>query len=71
MEKKDELETELDLPEDCSLGTLTMDDKRLLRKVDWQILPIMFFTYFLQMIDKISINVCASLSIFLLLIVRR
>jgi hypothetical protein len=40
------------------LGTLTMEDKRLLRKVDWHILPIMFFTYFLQMIDKISINVC-------------
>lgn len=58
MEKKNELESKLDSPEDCSFGTLTMDDKRLLRKVDWQILPIMFFTYFLQMIDKISINVC-------------
>lgn len=58
MEKKDELDAKLDLPEDCSLGTLTMDDKRLIRRVDWQIMPIMFFTYFLQMIDKISINVC-------------
>ncbi|CAI7588924.1 unnamed protein product [Penicillium pancosmium] len=56
MDKKNELEDKLNSPEDCSLGTLTMDDKRLLRKVDWHILPIMFFTYFLQMIDKISIN---------------
>lgn len=58
MEKKDELDVKLNSPDDCSLGTLTMDDKRLIRKVDWQIMPIMFFTYFLQMIDKISINVC-------------
>jgi hypothetical protein len=58
MDKKNELNDKLDSPEDCSLGTLTMEDKRLLRKVDWHILPIMFFTYFLQMIDKISINVC-------------
>ncbi|KAJ5742031.1 hypothetical protein N7533_011440 [Penicillium manginii] len=56
MDKKNELNDKLDSPEDCSLGTLTMEDKRLLRKVDWHILPIMFFTYFLQMIDKISIN---------------
>ncbi|EYE89968.1 MFS general substrate transporter [Aspergillus ruber CBS 135680] len=33
-----------------------MDDKKLLRKIDWHLLPIMFLTYFLQMIDKISIN---------------
>ncbi|KAJ5602225.1 hypothetical protein N7510_011759 [Penicillium lagena] len=42
--------------EDCSLGALTMEDKQLVRKIDWQLLPIMFLTYFLQMIDKISIN---------------
>lgn len=57
MEKNNELATKLDLPEDCALGSVTDDDRRLLRKIDWQILPIMFLTYFLQMIDKISINV--------------
>ncbi|KAJ5337257.1 uncharacterized protein N7506_005279 [Penicillium brevicompactum] len=42
--------------EDYALGSIAVDDKRLLRKVDWHLLPIMFLTYFLQMIDKISIN---------------
>lgn len=59
MEKKNEY-TEKHQPEDCALGTLAMDDKKLVRKVDWHILPIMFLTYFLQMIDKISINVSVS-----------
>jgi MFS family permease len=58
MEKKNnEFATKLELPEDCALGSVTDDDKRLLRKIDRKILPIMFLTYFLQMIDKISINV--------------
>jgi hypothetical protein len=61
MEKKHELATKSDVSEDCALGSLSMDDKRLLRKIDWQILPIMFLTYFLQMIDKISINVSAAM----------
>lgn len=56
MEKKDGF-TEKEQPEDCALGTLAMDDKKLVRKIDWHILPILFLTYFLQMIDKISINV--------------
>lgn len=34
------------------------DDSKLLRKIDWQVLPTMFMTYFLQFIDKISLNVC-------------
>ncbi|CAG8083159.1 unnamed protein product [Penicillium salamii] len=42
--------------DDCALGSVAMDDRRLLRKIDWHLLPIMFLTYFLQMIDKISIN---------------
>lgn len=46
--------------DDCALGSVAMDDRRLLRKIDWHLLPIMFLTYFLQMIDKISINVCSS-----------
>ncbi|CAG8088823.1 unnamed protein product [Penicillium olsonii] len=46
--------------EDCALGSVAMDDRRLLRKIDWHLLPIMFLTYFLQMIDKISINVCRN-----------
>ncbi|KAJ5131636.1 hypothetical protein N7448_005794 [Penicillium atrosanguineum] len=55
MEKKNDFAEKID-PEDFALGTLAMDDKKLLRKIDWQILPIMFLTYFLQMIDKIAIN---------------
>lgn len=58
MEKKNhEVAAKLDMPEDYALGSVTDDDRKLLRKIDWQILPIMFLTYFLQMIDKISINV--------------
>jgi hypothetical protein len=57
MEKKLELPDKYDAAEDCALGSVVMDDKKLLRKVDYHLLPIMFLTYFLQMIDKISINV--------------
>jgi hypothetical protein len=46
-----------DAAEDCALGSVLMNDKKLLRKIDYHLLPIMFLTYFLQMIDKISINV--------------
>ena len=56
MEQKNGFAEKVD-PEDFALGTLAMDDKKLVRKIDWQILPIMFLTYFLQMIDKIAINV--------------
>ncbi|KAL4890556.1 major facilitator superfamily domain-containing protein [Aspergillus ambiguus] len=27
-----------------------------MRRIDWRILPIMFFTYFLQFVDKVSLN---------------
>jgi hypothetical protein len=58
MEKKNnEVATKLDMSEDYALGSVTDDDRKLLRKIDRKILPIMFLTYFLQMIDKISINV--------------
>lgn len=33
------------------------DDTALLRRIDWRILPVMFLTYFLQFVDKISLNV--------------
>ncbi|KAJ5809063.1 uncharacterized protein N7503_001281 [Penicillium pulvis] len=56
MEKKDTLAMKLDESEDYALGCLATDDKKLIRKIDSHILPIMFLTYFLQMIDKISIN---------------
>jgi hypothetical protein len=46
--------------EDYDIGDL-YDDQALLRKVDWRILPIMFITYFLQFVDKISLNVRRSL----------
>ena len=28
------------------------DEKRLVRKIDWMIVPLMFFTYGLQFLDK-------------------
>ena len=33
------------------------DDTALMRRVDWRILPVMFLTYFLQFLDKVSLNV--------------
>ncbi|KAJ5112895.1 hypothetical protein N7456_001429 [Penicillium angulare] len=56
MKTKTAIEMKSDGCEDYGLGSLENDDKSLIRKIDWQILPIMFLTYFLQMIDKISIN---------------
>ncbi|GAB1198269.1 hypothetical protein APSETT444_007583 [Aspergillus pseudonomiae] len=41
--------------DDYAVGDLH-DDRALLRKVDWRILPVMFLTYFLQFVDKISLN---------------
>ncbi|KAE8364679.1 major facilitator superfamily domain-containing protein [Aspergillus caelatus] len=41
--------------DDYDIGDLH-DDRALLRKVDWRILPVMFLTYFLQFVDKISLN---------------
>lgn len=61
MDKNVKLAEKYDPAEDCALGSIAMDDKMLLRKLDWHILPLMFMTYFLQMIDKISINVCTPI----------
>ena len=32
-------------------------DKALIRKIDWRIVPIMFLVYFLQFLDKVTLNV--------------
>ena len=45
---------------DYAFGEMQQSDKRLLRRIDWQVLPIMFMTYFLQFVDKVSLNVGAS-----------
>lgn len=34
-----------------------VDLKRLRRKVDWYIVPVMFLCYTMQFIDKVSLNV--------------
>lgn len=34
-----------------------VDLKRLRRKIDWYIVPIMFLCYTMQFIDKVSLNV--------------
>lgn len=35
-----------------------VDLKKLRRKVDWYIVPVMFLCYTVQFIDKVSLNVC-------------
>lgn len=54
------LSAKLDVGDDFGVGSFSIDDKKILRKIDKHILPIMFLTYFLQMIDKISINVSTN-----------
>lgn len=39
-----------------------IDLKRLRRKIDWWIVPIMFCCYTMQFIDKVLLNVCQSAS---------
>ncbi|KAL3474259.1 major facilitator superfamily domain-containing protein [Aspergillus californicus] len=39
------------------------DDAELLRRVDWRILPVMFLTYFLQFLDKVSLNYANVMSL--------
>lgn len=39
--------------EDGEVGTVVaVDEKALVRKIDWMIVPIMFACYFLQYLDK-------------------
>lgn len=61
IDKKLEFSDKYYAVEECALENVAMDDKKLLRKVDWHLLPIMFLTYFLQMLDKLSINVFTML----------
>lgn len=35
----------------------SINEKQLLRKIDWRIVPIMFACYTMQFIDKVLINV--------------
>ena len=34
----------------------TVDEKTLYRRIDWHIMPLMFFCYLLQFLDKVLIN---------------
>jgi hypothetical protein len=34
-----------------------VDEKALLRRIDWRIVPIMFFCYIMQFVDKVLVNV--------------
>ena len=38
-------------------ATSQVDLKKLRRKVDWYIVPVMFLCYTMQFIDKVSLNV--------------
>ena len=42
----------------------TIDEKTLVRKIDWLIMPLMFSCYFLQYLDKTLINYAVFLPIF-------
>jgi len=33
-----------------------VDEKKLYRRIDWHIMPLMFFCYLLQFLDKVLIN---------------
>lgn len=37
-----------------------VNEKQLLRKIDWRIIPIMFACYTMQFLDKVLINVSSS-----------
>lgn len=39
-----------------------VDEKALVRKIDWMIMPLMFGCYFLQYLDKTLINYAVSRS---------
>ncbi|KAL4966185.1 MFS general substrate transporter [Aspergillus stella-maris] len=55
IDTKDEKLASLD--HDYAAGDMEMEsDRALLRRIDWRILPIMFLTYFLQFLDKVSLN---------------
>lgn len=38
-------------------ATSSVDLRKLRRKIDWYIVPIMFLCYTMQFIDKVSLNV--------------
>ncbi|CUS12329.1 unnamed protein product [Tuber aestivum] len=40
-----------------------VDEKRLVRKIDWRIVPIMFACYIMQFIDKVLINYAAVMGL--------
>ncbi|KAI9370119.1 major facilitator superfamily domain-containing protein [Aspergillus egyptiacus] len=35
---------------------MPVSDQRLIRRIDWHILPVMFLAYFFQFLDKVSLN---------------
>lgn len=37
--------------------TVNGAEATLVRKIDWQIIPTLFFAYFLQFLDKVAVNV--------------
>jgi hypothetical protein len=39
------------------ITSLGINEKKIIRKIDWSILPIMFCAYFLQFLDKVVYNV--------------
>lgn len=49
------------MPDKTSVGYVVSeevpDETALMRRIDWRILPVMFLTYFLQFLDKVSLNV--------------
>lgn len=39
------------------LSPVAISEKKIIRKIDWSILPILFCAYFLQFLDKVVYNV--------------
>ncbi|MCJ1365729.1 hypothetical protein MMC16_004854 [Acarospora aff. strigata] len=49
--------------EDTTVMT-AIDEKRLVQKIDWMIMPLMWLCYFLQYLDKTLINYAAVMGLF-------
>jgi hypothetical protein len=47
----------------ANIETSTIDIKKLRRKIDWHILPLMFLCYTMQFLDKVILNYAAVMGL--------
>lgn len=51
------IDTALNYTQNARSIVSSVNEKQLLRKIDWRIIPIMFACYTMQFLDKVLINV--------------